>query len=84
MAKTACWRKQDGELVEKVVDGLEVPEGWFDNPRLEPNTTAAPALVEVITTVVAEQVSQPGGIPSGPDEGSAKKPPPEGETKAGE
>ena len=38
MARTACWRMKDGELVEKVVDGAEVPEDWYDNPRLEPNT----------------------------------------------
>lgn len=62
MARTACWRMQDGELVEKVVQGTEVPEGWYDNPRLEeiPEVVAEPEVgvvedVVVMTeTVVAE------------------------------
>ena len=68
MARTACWRMLDGKLTEKVVDGSEVPEGWYDNPRLEENTpqpepSAEPMAVEpepeVVTNVVDEQVSEP-------------------------
>ena len=35
MAITIGWRKKDGKVVEKSFLGTEVPEGWFDNPRLE-------------------------------------------------
>ena len=35
MAITIGWRKKDGKVIEKSFLGTEVPEGWFDNPRLE-------------------------------------------------
>jgi len=69
MARTACWRMLDGKVVEKVVDGLEVPDGWYDNPRLEENTPqpAADEITmsipapkpEVVTNVTDEKVSEP-------------------------
>ena len=54
MAQTACWRMKDGELVEKVVDGAQVPDGWYDNPRLEPNTVVGAEPVESVSHVAVE------------------------------
>jgi hypothetical protein len=44
----------DGKLAEKVVQGTEVPEGWYDNPRLEENTAVAEPEVVVEPEIVAE------------------------------